>query len=74
MWLRHLHLKDGSWLVKSKEKKTLEAQQMGFLRPTVGCRLRGHILAREQVSVAHTVKDIEKYRGVMGSPRGENRE
>jgi hypothetical protein len=32
VWLRNLHLKDGSWVVKSKEKKTLEAEQMGLLR------------------------------------------
>jgi hypothetical protein len=70
VWLRNLHLKDGSWVVKSKENKTLEAQQMGFLWPTVGCALRGYIRSetvREQVSVANTVKDIEKYRGQWGA-------
>jgi hypothetical protein len=62
VWLRNSHLKDGSWVVKSKKKKTLEVQQMGLLRPTVGCTLT----VKEQVSVANTVKDIEKYRGKWG--------
>jgi hypothetical protein len=66
VWLRNLHLKDGSWFVKSKEKRTLEVQQMGFTRPTVRYTLRGHIRS-ERVSVADSVKDIEKHRRQWGA-------